>query len=181
MYFIADDPDDVVGTVTPGFRRLGSKPYPGDRSLDLSMAFRRNGLAAGPSPLSLERDLAAIAAYDLIRSAPPRAPRLAPRAPHYATPRTAHLAKPRTAPNQTRTTQIRELAPTLPLPRPRPLPLPLTSTAAKRGAYNCPGLEPAALKQLLQNIERGETSLADKENIFLGHSAISERSGATVT
>ena len=50
-----------------------------------------------------------------------------------------------------------------------------------KGANACPGLNAAALKQLLQNIERGETSQADKENIRRGHSAISERSGATVT
>ena len=83
VLLLADNPDDVVGTVSANMRRLGCDPYPGDRP-EKPMAFRRDGLPEGPAPLNLQKDLAVRAAYIQINGAPPCAPRQFPRTPHPA-------------------------------------------------------------------------------------------------
>ena len=70
VLLLADNPDDVVGTVTANMRRLNCGPYPGDRP-EKPMAFRRDGLPEGPAPLSLQKDLAVRAAYNQIKGALP--------------------------------------------------------------------------------------------------------------
>ena len=74
MLFIADDPADVIGTVSSGCRRLGNEPYPGDAYLEQPMAHRRNGLPQGPPPISVQLDAAAALAADLRNGAPSLSP-----------------------------------------------------------------------------------------------------------
>ena len=157
VLLLADNPDDVVGTVTANMRRLHCNPYPGDRP-ERPMAFRRDGLPEGPAPLNLQKDLAVRAAYIQINGAPPCAPRQFPRTPHPACDTSSHHARrvaPRTYPGTVTT-----------------LTLSLSSPAAKSGATACPGLSEVECKSLLERIASGSITAADKKLINRGHSAM---------
>ena len=72
--FVAEDPGDVVGTVSSCCRRLGNEAYPGDVRMSRQMAHRRTGLPHCPPPISAQHDLAATAAVDRRNGAPSLSP-----------------------------------------------------------------------------------------------------------